>query len=160
MLERGGVGMEMGWNERSVSIPSPGEHHLIPRHKPSPDPSSTSVRIIVARSLFFHQTKASTSCKQLPLPPLYLSCRSSALISLPSPPLKKALYLPFVLNHLGHLLQASQRAPQEGLRALSPLRRWGGAHRLLQQGPPLRVLKQQVRGCASIDLWACILVAW
>jgi len=141
--------MEMGWNERSVSIPSSGEHHLIPRHKPSPDPSSTSVRIIVARSLSFHQTKASTSCKQLPLP-LYLSCRSSALISLPSPPLKKALYLPFVLNHLGHLLQASQRAPQEGLRAIRPLRRRGGARRLLQQGLPLRVL--QVRGCASIDL--------
>ena len=52
----------------------------------------------------------------------------------------------------GHLLQASQRASQEGLRALRLLRRRGGAHRLLQQGPPLRVLKQQVRGCASIDL--------
>ena len=94
----------MGWNERSVSSLQVRESSTwshatsIPRiHHPL-----NSVRI-VARSLSFHQPKASTSCNHHFL--LYLSCR---VLWYPFPP------LPFVLNHLGHLLQASQGPPPTG----------------------------------------------
>jgi hypothetical protein len=56
----------------------------------------------------------------------------------------------------GHLLQASQRPSQEGVRALRALRRRDRPHHLLKPRPPLRVLQQQVSEFFTIFCATCV----